>query len=90
MKRRSTFIVAVGLTALSACGALGNRDTVSSDRVGAGFGAITPAILSERRDWNIVADMSGAPPGEIVARNDARGFCAYARGDATFYTAPCP
>ncbi len=91
MKRTSMMIAVSGLTALSACGSLGGRDAlVTTDNTDTGFGAITPAILSENRNWSVTGEISGAQPGEIVARNAAMGQCAYARGDSTFYTAPCP
>jgi hypothetical protein len=37
----------------------------------------------------VIAALGGAAAGTVVARNTATGQCAYARGDGTYYRAPC-
>lgn len=57
---------------------------------GAAAGLITAEILDADRDWRIIAALTGAAVGTIVAQNDATRQCAYARGDGTYIVAPCP
>ena len=57
---------------------------------GAAAGLITADILGADRNWRLIAALAGAAAGTIVAQNDATDQCAYARGDGTYYTAPCP
>ncbi len=57
---------------------------------GAAAGLITADILDADRDWRVIAALTGAAVGTLVAQNDATRECAYARGDGTYFTAPCP
>ena len=62
--------------------------------VGAGAGAATGLLLADafgaNDNWKVVAALGGAAAGTMVAQNNARGTCAYARGDGTYYEAACP
>ncbi len=89
MKLLGPAMLVAASAALSACGMFsGTEDDTARNSV-RGFGSITPAALQES-GWTITTDLESAPPGEVVARHAPNGFCAYARGDGTFYTAPCP
>lgn len=57
---------------------------------GAAAGLIAADVLEADDDWTLIAALAGAAAGTVVAENNATGRCAYARGDGTYYTAPCP
>ena len=57
---------------------------------GAAAGLITADLLDANRDWRVIAALTGAAVGTIVAQNEATKQCAYARGDGTYIVAPCP
>ena len=57
---------------------------------GAAAGLITADALKADDDWRLIAALAGAAAGTVVAQNTAKDSCAYARGDGTYYTAPCP
>ncbi|MFO8126467.1 glucose-6-phosphate isomerase [Yoonia sp.] len=57
---------------------------------GAAAGLITADILDANNDWRVIAALTGAAVGTIVAQNEATQECAYARGDGTYVIAPCP
>ena len=75
--------------ALSAC-VPGTEDEVTGALVGAVFGGITAKALKADRDWVIIGALAGAAAGTLIARNSQTNECAYARGDGTYYRAPCP
>lgn len=62
--------------------------------VGAIGGAATGLLLADafgaNDNWKVVAALGGAAAGTMVAQNAAKGTCAYARGDGTYYEAACP
>ena len=64
--------------------------TVAGVAGGAAAGLILADALEADDDWRIIAALGGAAAGVLVAENTATGQCAYARGDGTYYTAPCP
>lgn len=79
------------LTALPACEYLTpEQRTVVGVAGGAAAGLITADVLDADDDWRLIAALAGAAVGTVVAQNSATGDCAYARGDGTYYTAPCP
>ncbi len=81
----------VWLAALAACGDLTpEQQTLVGVTGGAAAGLITADLLDADNDWRIIAALTGAAVGTVVARNSETGRCAYARGDGTYYTAPCP
>jgi outer membrane lipoprotein SlyB len=57
---------------------------------GAAAGLITAEALDADDDWRLIAALAGAAAGTVVAQNAATDQCAYARGDGTYFTAPCP
>ena len=57
---------------------------------GAAGGLITAEALEADDDWRLIAGLTGAAIGAMVASNTATDICAYSRGDGTYYTAPCP
>ncbi|OWU83622.1 glucose-6-phosphate isomerase [Oceanicola sp. 22II-s10i] len=94
MKQR--FIPALGLTAslLAACGTTygSNQDarTVAGVAGGAAAGLIAAEALNANNNWRLIAALGGAAAGTMVAQNTQTRQCAYARGDGTYYQAPCP
>lgn len=57
---------------------------------GAAAGLILADALEADDDWRIISALAGAAAGVVVAENMVTGDCAYARGDGTYYVAPCP
>ena len=47
-------------------------------------------MLEADNDWTVIAGLTGAAAGALVARNQQTQQCAYARGDGTYNVAPCP
>ena len=91
MKRLKLCLAATSLVALTACENLTpEQRTVVGLTAGAAAGLVTAELLEADRDWKIIAALAGAAAGTIVAQNSATDRCAYARGDGTYYTAPCP
>lgn len=62
---------------------------MSGALIGGGLGLITAKALDADDDWVIISTLAGAAAGTLVARNTANNTCAYARGDGTYYRAPC-
>ena len=56
----------------------------------AAAGLITAEALDADDNWRLIAALTGAAAGTVVAQNSATGQCAYARGDGSYFTAPCP
>lgn len=79
------------LIALPACENLTPQQrVVVGVTAGAATGLITADALDANDNWRIIAALAGAAAGTIVAQNASTNNCAYARGDGTYYTAPCP
>ena len=77
--------------------ALGECETMTADQRtvagvagGAAAGLITADALGADDDWRLISALAGAAAGTVVAQNNQRNVCAYARGDGTYYEAPCP
>ncbi|MGR3759106.1 glycine zipper 2TM domain-containing protein [Roseobacteraceae bacterium NS-SX3] len=64
--------------------------TVTGVAGGAAAGLILADALKADDDWRLIAALGGAAAGTMVAQNSQTKQCAYARGDGTYYTAPCP
>ncbi|MBP0482187.1 glucose-6-phosphate isomerase [Sagittula salina] len=64
--------------------------TVAGAAGGAAAGLITAEALDADDDWRLIAGLAGAAAGVMVAQNATTDRCAYARGDGTYYYAPCP
>lgn len=86
-----TVIVVCGLALLPACENLtAEQRTAVGLTGGAAAGLITADLLKADDDWRIIGALAGAAAGTVVAQNTATEYCAYARGDGTYYRAPCP
>ncbi len=57
--------------------------------IGSGVGYLTAKALDADDGWVVVSTLAGAAAGTLVARNTARGTCAYANGDGTYREVPC-
>ena len=76
---------------LSACDTLTpEQRTVAGVAGGAAVGLMTAEALDASDEWRVIAALAGAAAGTVVAQNESGNLCAYARGDGTYYSAPCP
>ena len=64
--------------------------TVAGVAGGAAAGLIAADVLEADDNWRVIAALGGAAAGTLVAQNTQTDTCAYARGDGTYYRAPCP
>lgn len=64
--------------------------TVAGVAGGAAGGLILAEALRADDNWRLISALAGAAAGTMVAQNHRTNRCAYARGDGTYYTAPCP
>ena len=88
---RPLIIAFVGVMGLTACENLtAEQRTVVGLAGGAAAGLIAADVLQADDDWRLIAALGGAAAGTVVAQNQNGQTCAYARGDGTYYTAPCP
>jgi len=92
MKRLfSGLLIAVSALFLAACDNLtAEQRTVAGVAGGAAAGLIAADALKADDDWRLIAALGGAAAGTMVAQNNQTKTCAYARGDGTYYEAPCP
>lgn len=91
MYNSKTTLFAALLLLLPACeGMSPEARTVAGVAGGAAAGLITAEALRADDDWKLIAALAGAAAGTIVAQNLNNRDCAYARGDGTYYIAPCP
>lgn len=67
-----------------------DQRTVAGAAGGAAAGLLTAEALDADSDWKVISALAGAAAGTVVAQNNQRTICAYARGDGTYYEAPCP
>ncbi len=76
---------------LSACENMSQEGRVVAGAAGgAAAGLIAAEAFDADSDWKLISALAGAAAGTVVAQNNARNTCAYARGDGTYYEAPCP
>lgn len=85
------------MIAALALGVLGGCDNLTPEQRtlvgitgGAAAGLITADALNASSEWRVIAALAGAAAGTLVANNVDNTTCAYARGDGTYYRAPCP
>lgn len=91
MRQRILTLAIAGVIALAGCENLtSDQRTVVGVTGGAAAGLITAEALGASSEWRIIAALAGAAAGTLVAQNQNRNRCAYARGNGTYYTAPCP
>lgn len=88
-KFASMAILAAGI-ALAGCQMTSNERSVAGGLMGAAGGLAVANLLGANTNWAIVGTVAGAAAGTLLARNTQTGTCAYARGDGTYYEAPCP
>ncbi len=92
MKTCKAWMAGLAMLGLAACD--GNLSpearTVAGVAGGAAAGLIAANVLEADDDWTLISALAGAAAGTLVAQNTQTGNCAYARGDGTFYRAPCP
>jgi osmotically inducible lipoprotein OsmB len=89
----SKFIPATILAAtiaLAGCQMTQTERTVVGGVAGAVGGLAVGNLLGANTNWTILTTVAGAAAGTLLAQNTATGRCAYARGDGTYYEAPCP
>ena len=86
-----TLLSLAGFALLVGCENLTEQQrTVVGVTAGAAAGLITADALGADDDWRLISALAGAAAGTLVAQNTETGNCAYARGDGTYYRAPCP
>lgn len=91
MPRKQIGIAFAGILALAGCENLtADQQTAVGALGGAAAGLVTADVLQADDDWRLISALAGAAAGTVVARNAAEQQCAYARGDGTYYVAPCP
>lgn len=84
-------LASVTLLMVSACDNLTSQQrTVVGATGGAAAGLITAELMDANKEWRLIAALAGAAVGTVVAQNEATKECAYARGDGTYFVAPCP
>ncbi|WP_343079513.1 glucose-6-phosphate isomerase [Ostreiculturibacter nitratireducens] len=88
MRKTLLTLACASALALSSCTA--TEEEVAGGLIGATVGIITAKALNADRDWTIIAALSGAAIGTLVARNERTKECAYSRGDGTYRIGPCP
>lgn len=83
-------IAIISVLALGACETMSPEGrTVAGAAGGAAAGLIAAEALDADDEWRLIAALGGAAAGTMVAQNRRTGTCAYARGDGTYYEAPC-
>ncbi len=91
MKHWTLAVAAIATLGLSACDTMtSNQRTVAGVAGGAAAGLITAEALGADNEWRLISALAGAAAGTVVAQNQQANVCAYARGDGTYYEAPCP
>ncbi|MEL7256520.1 MAG: glycine zipper 2TM domain-containing protein [Pseudomonadota bacterium] len=91
MRLWAMIVAAVSILGLTGCENLTEQQrTVAGAAGGAAAGLITAEALGADSDWRLISALAGAAAGTVVAQNRNRNICAYARGDGTYYEAPCP
>ncbi|MDQ2095323.1 glycine zipper 2TM domain-containing protein [Rhodalgimonas zhirmunskyi] len=91
---KKTILIAATASALALAGCM---DMSASEQrqtqgavVGGAVGLIGAKALGANTEWTVVSTLAGAAAGAMVAQNTQTGECAYANGDGTYRTGPCP
>lgn len=91
MRNVALTVACMSILGLSACENLTSEQrTVAGVTGGAAVGLITAEALGANKNWRLISALGGAAAGTAIAQNQSRKICAYARGDGTYYEAPCP
>ncbi|MGY6632782.1 MAG: glycine zipper 2TM domain-containing protein [Alkalilacustris sp.] len=80
----------VAILALGACQMSPQERQLTGAVGGAAAGLLTASLLTSSTNWRVIGALAGAAAGALVAQNTQTGECAYAVGDGTFRTGPCP
>ncbi|MCC5961749.1 MAG: glycine zipper 2TM domain-containing protein [Rhodobacteraceae bacterium] len=81
--------ILAAVLAVSGCQMTDTERTIVGGAAGAGAGLAVSNLLGANTNWTIIGTVAGATAGSLLARNTQTGQCAYARGDGTYYEAPC-
>ncbi|MGY6703824.1 glycine zipper 2TM domain-containing protein [Roseinatronobacter sp.] len=76
--------------AVSGCQMTQTERSVVGGVAGAAGGLAVANLMGANTNWTILTTVAGAAAGTLLAQNTRTGQCAYARGDGTYYEAPCP
>ncbi len=93
MRRMIPATILAATLALAGCemGQLSQAErNVVGGVAGAAGGFAVANLLGANSNWTILTTVAGAAAGTLLAQNQNTGRCAYARGDGTYYEAPCP
>ncbi len=90
MTRVMSATILVAALALAGCQMTDTERRVTGGVLGAAGGLAVANLLGSNTNWKIIGTVAGAAAGTLLARNTQTGTCAYARGDGTYYEAPCP
>ena len=82
--------ILAAVMALAGCQLTQTERSVVGGVAGAAGGLAVANLLDAGSNWTIVSTVAGAAAGTLLAQDRQRGRCAYARGDGTYYEAPCP
>ncbi|MCI2399008.1 glucose-6-phosphate isomerase [Aliiroseovarius subalbicans] len=89
MRKQLILLACASSLAIAGCNMTTQEQMVVGGVVGGAAGLLTANALNANTNWTILAVLAGAAAGSLVAKNNATGECAYAKGDGTYYTAPC-
>ncbi|MGY6696908.1 MAG: glycine zipper 2TM domain-containing protein [Roseinatronobacter sp.] len=90
MRRVIPATILVATMALAGCQLSDTERSVVGGVAGAAGGLAVGNLLGANTNWTILTTVAGAAAGTLLAQNTRTGMCAYARGDGTYYEAPCP
>lgn len=90
MKNWVLAIAGGAVMVVSGCDNMSNEGRVVAGATGgAAAGLIAAEAFDADSDWKLISALAGAAAGTAVAQNSRRNTCAYARGDGSYYEAPC-
>jgi len=91
MKPLMIALICVPALILTGCDDMTPRErTLVGVAGGAATGLLLADALEANPEWRLVSALAGAAAGTMVARNTRTRRCAYAHGNGTYYTGPCP
>lgn len=89
MKRSLIALACIAPLVLAGCLSPYEERQIAGAAIGSGLGYLTAKALDANEGWVVLTTLAGAAAGTLVARNTARGTCAYANGDGTYREEPC-
>ncbi len=90
MKKTILIAATASTLALAGCMSPYEQNQTEGAVVGGAVGLIGAQVLGASPEWTVVSTLAGAAAGAMVAKNSQTGQCAYANGDGTYRTGPCP